>query len=164
MKKTTCLVILLAIILLNAMQSCEPPIPAAGEPDERVDIYLKSIMVDGQYHLEMRDSKGNKVRDSLTTKFIKVKGEPGMIKWKKDNDSGIKKITSIESSEDPTVIFEDGAHSTVFNGWKLQLLEKLYAEPKDSIIEKYIIKYIPKGSKDTVEIDPYIDIRPPSTN
>ena len=164
MKKIPVTVMLFSILVFIAMHSCQEPPPAKGNPDEVVFIYLKAINQNGQYHLEMRDSKGAKAIDDLTTEFVKEAGKSGKIIWKKDNQSGIKKLESITPKSGPSIIFEDGVHKRLLGGMKLNLLEDLSAGPAGQIIEYYTIIFVPSHSNEPVTIDPAIEIRPPSTD
>ncbi len=176
MKKTTTFLIFLCIMVISLTQSCDKknivaPCKSIGSKDsvkiyeskDTVAIYLASVKrKDGNgkssYHLAMFDANGDWGIDTLITVFKMdnpKKPSSGNIQWIKVMKSGIKKIIEIKPVKDSTVIFRNGTkeHHGV---WNLSL--KDINIPPCGTMEKYIIKYIPKGSNDTITIDPYIRI------
>jgi hypothetical protein len=174
MKKTTTFLIFLIIMVIGLTQSCnKTTIVETKQLDELNDsvkglkdtvaIYLTSVIrqdVNGKssYHLAMFDANGEYAVDSLITVIrmdTSKKPSSGTIQWIKVVKSGIKKIIEIKPVEDSTVIFRNGA-SEHHGVWNLSL--KGINIPPGKTIEKYIIKFIPKGSNDTITIDPYLRI------
>lgn len=157
MKKISALLMLFIsiTILINAQESSE----------KKVIIYLVSVEivdtngVDSQ-HLIMFDTNKDIAIDNLTTLFEKEKGQKGTIWW--ESKGGIKKIIEIKSKADTSIIFDDGIREEVKDiKYRLKLpINRPF--PGEEIKESYLIKYIPTDSKDTLIIDPYIDLKPPS--
>lgn len=156
MKKNPVLIVLISMAIFSLTQSCLSPDDAESEYDQKVIIYLQSVELEGEYHLQIDDSKGGSAVDDLETVFEKEPGKSGTIVWKKAADSEIKKITEVYPSDKKTetVIFKNGAKRTWLGRVKLRLPEDITGEER----EKYTIKYIPEGDNDTVAIDPWIRI------
>lgn len=186
MKKTPFIVILLGIGAFSLTQNCvyDRNKPETGQSKEAVDtvkkpnkkiyehketveIYLTSIKQIGErgdtsYHLALFDANGDYAVDTLTTLYLLKKDNPGKFMWRKVHESGIRKIIAIEYTGDKgSIIFENGVRHLGDDIWDLDLPEDIFVKIKGKeITEKYIIKYLPEGSNDTVIIDPYIRVLP----
>jgi hypothetical protein len=179
MKKTTTLLMFLSVMVISLTQSCNktvttetktPPVDSIKiyEAKDTVAIYLTSVRRnDGNgnysYHLAMFDANGDYAIDTLITVFKMdnaIKPSSGNIQWIKVTRSGIKKIIEIKPVNDTTVIFRNGT-SEKHGVWNLDLPDTInIPEGMHYIKEKYLIKYIPKGSNDTITIDPYLRVPP----
>lgn len=158
MKKNPVFVMLLSILIISLMQSCQKSGPETMVSDKEVAIKLKSTMKDGVYHLEMKDSKGQEAIDDLETVFKKKAGESGTIIWKdRFLFSRIKRIDSIYIKETETIIFKQGVTRISKKKFQLELPLDI-PQPGDTIEEKYYIDYTSKGNDEVISIDPYIRI------
>ena len=181
MKKTTTLLMFLIIMTISLTQSCNDKTDTKVireitedtstiyEAKDTVAIYLTSVIrqdVNGKssYHLAMFDANGDYAIDNLITKIkidtIKKPGS-GNIQWITVIRSGIKKIIEIKPVKDTTVIlFRNGTYEK-HGIWYLDLPDTInIPEGQPYIKEEYFIKYIPRGSNDTITIDPYLRVPP----
>jgi hypothetical protein len=186
MKKTPPLLLLFSIMVIGLTQSCSCKKNNVGpdiftrsndsvndlkkpiyEPKDTVAIYLTSVKrKDGNgkysYHLAMFDANGNWGIDTLVTGIKHPTGKSRKIQWIKVIGSGIKEIAEIKCTEsEPPKIFKNIVQKQNNGVWNLTLPDTIEI-PKDRpyIKEKYLIKYIPEGSNDTITIDPYLRVPP----
>ncbi len=121
-----------------------------------VTIYLRAIKCGSNDHLAMYDSNRAGAIDDLITIV-----NPGYtIYWKKDRQSGIKKINKIYSSQEERVVFSH--HPTRVNdGFKLHVLWGINKGRTRPIKEKYFIECTLTDHNTLLKIDPFIKIPPP---
>jgi len=117
---------------------------------EKVTIYLRSIVINNEKHLLMFDTNGQFAIDSLTT-YVKT---DGTVFWALDNASGIKKIERIYSRKKEPIFREDAKKVFFSRRFKLEVPEGLSRGAK----EEYIIDYIDQDNS-LIKIDPYIRIK-----
>ena len=115
---------------------------------KKIDIYLKSVVIDGVKHLQLRDSNGNTAMDTLTT--IVHAGD--RVVWKKDKDSGIKKIVNIKSKEKRNIFKNDPLKKFLSKEFQMDI--PCDAKPER---QKYDIEYKLKDNSLNI-IDPYLRI------
>ena len=161
----------LIIMVISLTQSCDKmniiktdnSIDSLKGHKDTLAIYLTSVIQQdvnskSSYHLAMFDANGDYAIDSLISVYrmdTLKKPRSGNIQWIKVKQSGIKKIIEIKPVEDSTVIFRNVTYEQ-HGVWNLSL--KNISIPPGRTIEKYIIKYIPAGTNDTITIDPYLRI------
>lgn len=186
MKKTPFLVILLGILSFSLTQNCtfdwkqpkndqaretvdtiKKPGKKIYEHKETVTIYMASVKLieengDTTYHLALFDANGDFAVDTLTTLYLIGKDKPGNFKWKKVQESGIKKIVSIQyTGEDPPVIFKNGVKETSEDEWDLSLTEDVMKTIGNANFrEKYSIVYLRMHADQPDTIDPYLRVTP----
>ena len=117
----------------------------------KVNIYLRSVVQNGENCLALFDTNRNGDINNLTT----VVPRGALVIWKKDCCSGIKSITKIYSKKGERNVFKsDPVKRWLCKGFKLQVPDSAVGT------EEYTIEYILKDET-KVKIDPYIKILPP---
>ena len=118
---------------------------------EKVTIYLRSIVINNEKHLSMFDTNGHLVIDSLTT-YVRT---GGTVFWELEKASGIKKIERIYGRKGKLIFREDAKKVLFGQRFKLEVPDSLIRGTK----EEYCIDYIDQDDS-PVTIDPYIRIEP----
>lgn len=119
----------------------------------QVDVVMEEIMIGGEMHLKMFDSKHSDVYviDGLLTTVYRGY----TVKWKKAKDSNISDVISITPKEDPFNIFpKEGAIGPDGNDRDYYKKIVIPDSAKPGII-KYIIKFT--VGVDTITVDPYLE-------
>ena len=116
---------------------------------KKVKIYLRSITQDRESRLSLFDTNGSGGIDDLVT----IVSAGGLVIWKPDCLSGIKKITRIYSKKGDGTIFGNEPKKTS-KGFVLRI-------PRDAKGEEaYGIDYVTCEGKE-ISIDPYLKVPPP---
>jgi hypothetical protein len=145
--------IVFVITILIAV-ACQPHPEQKGQAialfdSTKVDIFLRAILLEGQVHLLMSDSRnpGCEVIDNLVT----VVFPDDTVRWKKAPHSNIRTIIGIRPV---------GVHS-IFSNFLIRndslfTLEVPSTAVSDTV--KYEIEFTHTFNKDTIIIDPYLRI------
>jgi hypothetical protein len=131
--------------------------PAEEQDPEGIYIFLRAVLIAGDRHLEMYDSKNDQCPaiDGLITEV----NPKDTVYWKKATASKIHKVTLIRLMTDDHTLYGNIVEETVDEKgnelWKLIVPD---IEVPDTI--KYEVHFTVKDHKDTTVIDPYIRVRP----
>lgn len=117
---------------------------------EKVTIYLRSVVINNEKHLTMFDTNGKFALDSLTT-YVKA---GGIVFWDYEKASGIKEIKKIYSINKGQIFKEDVKKDLFTRRFRLNVPDGLSRGAK----EEYVIDYIDQDDSH-VTIDPYIRIK-----
>ena len=120
-------------------------------PDMLVTIKLRAIIKDKKHCLALFDS--NRRGDINNLETVAIPGST--IVWVLDDESGIKHISKIYSSEKESKIFPGVLDMKSPEGFVLHIPDSLRVA-----LEAYVIEYVLEDNT-RVTIDPYIRIEPP---
>lgn len=118
---------------------------------KKVYIFIASVEINGVIHLKLRDSNGNSAIDTLCTTV-----HPGeKVIWKKEKDSGLKRITDIKSIGSHNIFIEKPRKKFFKDEHYMDILKDANGK------EEYAIGFKLKDNSSHI-IDPYLRIPPPS--
>jgi hypothetical protein len=128
---------------------------AVTEDTTKVDVFFEEIIIGGEMHLKMYDSKHSDVYviDGLLTTVYRGY----TVKWKKTENSNISDVISIRPKEDTLNIFpKEGAIGPDGND-KDYYKKIVIPDSATPGIIKYIIDFKLRDDDSTYTVDPYLE-------